>query len=286
VKNQSDATDQITQGNYHYRIEQKRPGDLGRLTDRFNDMAAALEQGRHMRETLGQFFDPEMFDEIMGGSELGGEVLEVTVLFADIRDFTRRSAGAAPEKVVILLNRFLSLAMASVKEQDGMVDKFLGDGILALFGAPRPHADHADLAVRAACGLLTRLDVLNRELVVEGQSPLRVGIGIHTGPALVGSIGAMVALPDGRQQTRREYTAIGETVNLAQRIEQLTKTCGGPVLLSEQTRMRLTRQIPLKSAGPQQVPGCETPLVVYRVDMGEGNVDRDVVAFGAPVAGE
>jgi adenylate cyclase len=236
-------------------------------------MAAALEQGRHMRETLGQFFDPEMFDEIMDAPELGGQVLEVTVLFADIRDFTRRSAGEPPEKVVALLNRFLSLAMASVKEQDGMVDKFLGDGILALFGAPRPHADHADMAVRAACGLLKRLESLNRELIKEGQAPLKVGMGIHTGPALVGSIGAMVPLPDGRQQTRREYTAIGETVNLAQRIEQLTKTCGGPVLLSEQTRMRLTRQIPLISAGPQPVPGCETALVVYRIGMGEEDVD-------------
>jgi adenylate cyclase len=279
---QAAGTEEITKGNYHFRIEQKRPGDFGKLTDRFNDMAAALEQGRHMRETLGQFFDPEMFDEIMDAPELGGQVREVTVLFADIRDFTRRSAGEAPEKVVALLNRFLSLAMASVKEHEGLVDKFLGDGLLALFGAPRLHADHADLAVRAACGLLTRLDALNRELVSEGQAPLRVGIGIHTGPALVGSIGAMVPLPDGRQQTRREYTAIGETVNLAQRIEQLTKTCGGPILLSDQTRMRLTQPVPLESAGPQPVPGCATPVVVFRIGVREGN--GNLTPSGAYVA--
>jgi adenylate cyclase len=272
LESQSAGTEEITKGNYQYRIDQKRPGEFGRLTDRFNDMATALEQGRHMRETLGQFFDPEMFEEIMGGPELGGQVREVTVLFADIRDFTRRSAGEAPEKVVALLNRFLSLAMASVKEQDGLVDKFLGDGILALFGAPRPREDHADLAVRAACGLLTRLNTLNRELAAEGQAPLKVGIGIHTGPALVGSIGAMVALPDGRQQTRREYTAIGETVNLAQRIEQLTKTCGGPVLLSEQTRLCLARPVPLKSAGPQLVPGCSTPLLVHCIAIRDGEM--------------
>jgi adenylate cyclase len=153
-----------------------------------------------------------------------------------------------------------------------LVDKFLGDGILALFGAPRPREDHADLAVRAACGLLTRLNTLNRELAAEGQAPLKVGIGIHTGPALVGSIGAMVALPDGRQQTRREYTAIGETVNLAQRIEQLTKTCGGPVLLSEQTRLCLARPVPLKSAGPQLVPGCSTPLLVHCIAIRDGEM--------------
>jgi adenylate cyclase len=274
LESQAAGTEEITKGNYHFRIAQKRPGDFGKLTDRFNDMAAALEQGRHMRETLGQFFDPEMFEEIMDAPELGGQVRELTVLFTDIRDFTRRSAGAPPEKVVALLNRFLSLAMAAVKEQDGLVDKFLGDGLLALFGAPRLHADHADQAVRAACGLLARLDALNRELVSEGQAPLRVGIGIHTGPALVGSIGAMVPLPDGRQQTRREYTAIGDTVNLAQRIEQLTKSCGGPILLSEQTRLRLTRPVPLESAGSQQVAGCEAPVVVFRIGVREGDGTR------------
>jgi class 3 adenylate cyclase len=265
VEQQEVATEQITRGNFHYRIEQKRPGDFGRLTDRFNDMAAALERGQRQRETYGQFFDPEIFDEILDAPSLGGKVSEVTVLFADIRSFTTRSAGEAPEKVVALLNRFLSLAMAAVKEQGGLVDKFLGDGILALFGTPRPQHDHADRAVRAARGLLARLDALNQELAAASQEPLRVGIGIHTGPALVGSIGAKVSLPDGRQQTRREFTAIGETVNLAQRVEQLTKTCGGPILLSDQTRDRLVCPISLQSIDPQCVPGASAPLVVHRV---------------------
>jgi adenylate cyclase len=265
VEQQEVATEQITRGNFQYRIEQKRPGDFGRLTDRFNDMAAALERGQRHRETYGQFFDPEIFDEILDAPSLGGKVSEVTVLFADIRSFTTRSAGEAPEKVVALLNRFLSLAMAAVKEQGGLVDKFLGDGILALFGTPRPQHDHADRAVRAARGLLARLDALNQELAGAGQEPLRVGIGIHTGPALVGSIGAKVALPDGRQQTRREFTAIGETVNLAQRVEQLTKTCGGPILLSDQTRARLVCPIALQPCGNQTVPGASAPLIVHRV---------------------
>jgi adenylate cyclase len=265
LKTQAVATKQITQGNYKYRIQDKRPGDFGRLTDRFNDMAAALDEAQHMRDTFGQIVGPKVRDEIMKRPILGGEVQEVTVLFADIRGFTTRSAGAAPETVVAVLNRFLSLALAVVEERDGLVNKFLGDGFMALFNAPLLRQDHADLAVAAACGLLARLDRLNDELAAEGQAPLQVGIGIHTGPALVGSIGATVTDADGRNQLRREYTAIGETVNLAQRIEQLTKTCGGPLLISEQTRLRLVRPILLSALDPQLVPGCATAQCVHRV---------------------
>jgi adenylate cyclase len=122
-------------------------------------------------------------------------------------------------------------------------------------------------------------------LVAEGQSPLRVGIGIHTGPALVGSIGATIVDADGRSQIRREYTAIGETVNLAQRIEQLTKTCGGPLLISEQTRLGLVRPVPLKAVDPQVVPGCATPLFVHRLVGSAVDTNGDVAAPNPSLAG-
>jgi adenylate cyclase len=157
LKTQAVATEQITKGNYQYRIQDKRPGDFGRLTDRFNDMASALDEAQHMRDTFGQIVGPKVRDEILKRPVLGGEVQEVTVLFADIRGFTSRSAGAAPETVVALLNRFLSLAIAVVEERDGLVNKFLGDGFMALFNAPLRRADHADLAVSAARGLIASI---------------------------------------------------------------------------------------------------------------------------------
>jgi adenylate cyclase len=268
LNRQSHATEEIMRGNYKYRIEDKRPGDFGRLTDRFNDMAAGLDEAQQMRDTFGQVVGPKVRDEIMKRPVLGGEVQEVTVLFADIRGFTTRSAGAAPEAVVELLNQFLSLAIAAVEKRDGLVNKFLGDGFMALFNAPLPRDDHANLAIEAAAGLLDGLSELNRKLESERQPPLRIGMGIHSGQALVGSIGATLTDADGRERIRREYTAIGETVNLAQRIEQLTKTCGGPILISEQTRLRLVRPVSLTALAPQQAPGCAAPLILHAVVLG------------------
>jgi adenylate cyclase len=264
----AEATEQIALENYEVRIPEQRPDEWGKLTDRFNDMAAALGRLKHARETLGQVVDPEVRDELLERFPgLEGEIEEITVLFTDIRGFTQRSAGEAPDRAVRLLNRFLSLAVVAVKDHGGVVDKFLGDGVMALFGISRSRADHADQAVRAGRELLARLAVLNHELATEGQAPLAIGIGIHTGPALVGCIGATTTDAYGRKLVRREFTAIGETVNLCQRVEQLTKTCGGPILLSEQTRAYLRQPVPLIERGCQSVPGYDGTVHVYQVDL-------------------
>jgi adenylate cyclase len=180
---------------------------------------------------------------------------------------TRFSAGGDPQKVVEVLNRFLTLADNAVKSKGGVIDKFMGDGVMALFGTPRRQANHADQAVAAARELLGALRVLNNELTATGQKPLQIGIGIHTGLAVVGCIGSKVTLPDGRERMRRSFTAIGETVNLAQRLEQLTKTFEGPILISDQTRLSLNlpTTMQLRCHGEVDVPGCDLKLVVYQV---------------------
>jgi adenylate cyclase len=259
------ATEELKRENFDYRIADKRPDEWGKLTDRFNDMAAELGRGKEVRETLGQVVGPDVGEVILKLYPGDGSVHEITVLFADIRGFTRRSSGQAPQNVVSLLNRFFSLAFPAVEEKGGLVNKCLGDGFMALFGAIRKQDVHADQAVASALDLLDRLQALNQELAAEGQSPLEIGIGIHTGPVLVGCVGAAMELPDGRRRTRKEFTAIGETVNLCQRLEQLTKTCGGPVLISEQTRRRLQNSVPLREVGPQRVPGSDEAVVVYQV---------------------
>ncbi|HEX5272174.1 MAG TPA: adenylate/guanylate cyclase domain-containing protein [Gemmataceae bacterium] len=265
LKDHSAATDQIMAGNYDYRIEEKRPAEFGRLTDRFNDMAAELGRARRERETFGQMVGPEVRDEMYRYPGLGGEVEQVTVMFIDIRGFSRRSAGEPPERVVALLNRFFTLSFLAIGRHCGHVNKFLGDGLMALFGVPRACEDHADRAVAAALDLLTELARLNDELKREGQEPLAVGIGIHTGPALVGCVGATLNDGGGRGVTRKEFTAIGETVNLAQRVEQLTKGCGGPVLLSQATRQRLRSAPPTECLGRQEIAGFPGGMVVHRV---------------------
>jgi adenylate cyclase len=266
IKAHTAATEQIAEDHFEVRIEEKRPDEWGKLTDRFNEMTMRLGRAKQVREVFGQFVSPQMRDEILQNyTGLAGDIQDITVLFADIRGFTRRSAGEPPERVVELLNRFLSLAVSAVEETGGWVNKFLGDGIMALFNVLQPRADHADLAVKAARELLIRLEDLNQDLAKQGQAPLAVGIGIHSGPALVGCIGAMLPLETGQQRIRKEFTAIGETVNLGQRIEQLTKACGGPILLSQATHDRLKREVPLLDLGSQEVPGCQERLRVYRV---------------------
>ena len=253
---QTQATGQIAQGNFDIRIDHPRPDEWGRLTNHFNDMAAALSQAWESHETLGQLVSPQVRDQIlrrMTGFEV--QLQEITVLFVDIRGFTTRCAGADPQRIGALLNRFLTLALRSIEEKGGYVNKFLGDGVMALFGATHAQDDHADLALASACELLLRLCELNKELAQQGDAPLIVGIGIHTGPALVGCFGATVRGENGQPLMRREFTAIGETVNLCQRIEQLTKKCGGPILLSETSRQRLRRAWALDSVGPQELPG-------------------------------
>jgi adenylate cyclase len=258
------ATRAIAQENFQVRIAQLRSDDFGQLTDAFNRMAADLGRGRQVHQMFGHFVGPEVRDQLMARyAGLGGTVQEITVLFADIRDFTQRSTGKSPEEVVELLNRFLSLGVAAIEGRGGWVNKFLGDGFMALFGAPLPRPDHGDLALEAAGDLLGRLEDLNRALEAQDQAPLRVGVGIHTGPALVGFIGATVALPDGQEQMRLEFTAIGETVNVTQRVEQLTKSCGQTLLLSDATRSALRRCPPLHCVGPQPIRGGGCEMVLY-----------------------
>jgi adenylate cyclase len=276
VEQHARATEEMTLEKYEVRIPDQRPDEFGLLTDSFNEMAAKLQSAKYAHETFGQCVDPEVRDAILYTYPgLTSEVQEVTVVFIDIRGFTRRSAGQPPELVVELLNRFFTLSMAAVKGHGGVVNKLLGDGLLALFNAPLRQDDHADRAVEASLDLLERLAEFNRELAEVGQAPLAIGVGIHTGPAVVGCIGASVTQPDGRKNTRKEFTAIGETINQGQRIEQLTKDLAGPVLMSEQTVRRLRRKRTLTCLGPKELPGFPQPVVLYRAGQ-----DADLGANG------
>jgi adenylate cyclase len=181
----------------------------------------------------------------------------ITVMFVDIRSFTAMTATAKPRQVVELLNRFLRVMVQVVEERHGgMVNKFLGDGFLALFGVGGSLKAHADAAVAAALDMLHSLQRLNRELALEGEAALSIGIGIHTGPAVVGSIGS---------PNRLEYTAIGSTVNFASRIEGLTKELGTQLLVTESTRSRLNAGVTFVEYPPQRVRGVNGMVRVFSV---------------------
>jgi adenylate cyclase len=169
--------------------------------------------------------------------------------------FTTFSESRRPEEVVDYLNSLFSFMIESVNKHDGIVNKFLGDGFMALFGGSIGRADHADAALAAGQEMLRRLQDLNQRLAVERHPPLEIGIGMHTGPAIIGSIGS---------PQRQEYTAIGETVNVAARVEGLTKNLAAPLLLTAATRAALRASIPLDDLPPQCIKGYAAPLEICR----------------------
>jgi class 3 adenylate cyclase len=180
---------------------------------------------------FARYVHSDVVRELIDGDdelELAGEEREITVLFSDIRGFTTLSEQVDPVEMVAQLNEYFEAMVEVVAAEQGAVDKFLGDGLMAIFGAPARHADHALRASRAATAMLDRLEDVNRERGMRGLAPLRIGIGLHTGRAVVGNVGS--------PPFRVDFTAIGDTVNLAARLEAMTKELGAVVVASEATR--------------------------------------------------
>ncbi len=250
------AAQAVAAGRLDVEVPLKRADEFGGLIGEFNRMVAGLREKEHLRKTFGVHVGHKAMEQILARDpELSGTEQRVTVMFVDIRSFTSRAAVRSPEKVVAVLNEFLRAMDQVVEEQhSGMINKFLGDGFMALFGAGGLTDIHADEAVQAAWKMLRRLRTLNDELSARGEPTLAIGIGINTGPAIIGSIG---------WAERRDFTAIGNTVNLASRIEGLTKVVGETVILSEETRAALQFPTMLKQLPPQWVRGVEEPLTVW-----------------------
>jgi adenylate cyclase len=253
-----EAAQTVADGRLDVQVAAPRPDEFGQLISVFNDMVAQLKDKERLRQTFGLHVGQAAAEQILSRDPgLGGVEQIVTVMFVDIRSFTARSSTNSAQRTVRELNEFLRVMVDVVEgRHHGMINKFLGDGFMALFGVGKDAGDHADRALMAGREMLRALDQLNRELTASGGEPMRIGIGIHTGTAIVGSIGS---------PQRLEFTAIGSTVNLAARIEQLTKSVDASLLITEACAKHLKTGSDLVEAGAHPVRGVDEPVRVFTV---------------------
>jgi adenylate cyclase len=261
----------------YVHVDAIRTGDeLDDLAAGFNTMVDGMLERDKLKTTMGKYMTASVMDHLMSGQvQLGGETLTVTILFTDIRSFTTLSEKMNAQELVGLLNEYFTEMVGIVMDGDGVVDKYIGDAIMAVFGAPVPKPDDAKNAVIAAVRMRQGLRVLNKRLVARGMQELRTGIGIHTGEVVAGNIGS---------ERRMEYTVIGDAVNLASRLESSTKDLGVHVLISEDTWKLVKDVVVTRPVKEITVKGRKQPVMTYEVlgIVGEGLVGEVAKTQASP----
>jgi adenylate cyclase len=252
------AMDRVAQSDLAARATVTTNDELGYVAERFNDMVAALRRGEVVRGLLDQYVSPAVAQHaVESGAELGGRLVHCTVLFADIRDFTGLSERLPPDQLVLLLNRFMGAMVGVVAAHGGLVHKFGGDSLLAVFGTPlNACEDHAASAVRAALGMRRALEGVSAGEAEEGRGILRVGVGIATGPVVAGNIGG---------KERIEYTVIGAAVNLAARLQTMTREVEADILLHSDTYAAAsqTMRIEARPLPPLSIRGLSDTVTAF-----------------------
>jgi adenylate cyclase len=246
------ATDRIGQGDFTAKVPVVATDESGVLAQSFNTMVQGLDERERLREAFGAYVDPNLAERVLQeGPDFAGEELLVTVLFLDIRDFTAFAERAKPEEVVALLNGFWELVVPVLLRHGGHANKFIGDGLLGVFGAPQRVPDHAERAVEAAQEIVR----LVRERY---RGEVGVGVGVNTGPVVAGTVGG---------GGRVEFTVIGDAVNTASRVEAATRETGDDILITEGTRAALrTDGFDLTERPPVPLKGKREPVRLWVVE--------------------
>ena len=255
------GVERLAAGDLAVRVPPTSRDEVGELTAAFNEMGESLQQKARIQQAFGRYASDYVLQTLLEspeGADLQGVQRDVTVLFADIRGFTRLSEGLEPADVVALLNDVFQLVSDCILKRGGTLDKFIGDSVMAYFGAPVPSADHPIAAVNAAVDIERAVEARNARLA-PGEHAVGVGIGVHTGPVVVGNIGS---------DRRTDFTAIGDAVNVAARLEKLARP--GEILVSEAVQRRVRGSHRLRFEGERQLSGRQEPVHVYSVDLQRG----------------
>lgn len=244
----------IEQGHYDLTIEVNQKDELGQLAQRFNSMAKGLAERAKVRSLLGKVVSPAIAEQLLNkGVELGGEEREVTILFSDIRNFTSLCEAHPAKEIITLLNQLLTRLSKIIDSHHGVIDKYIGDAMMALFGVPVSDDLQEQNTVLAALAMQKELIAINQELVASNFTEIGLGIGINTASVIAGNMGSA---------TRLNYTVIGDGVNLSSRLEGLTKYYRTPILVSESTKLKC-RDILFQEIDTVRVKGKQQGLKVY-----------------------
>ncbi len=253
-------TEVVARGDYGIRLKLDREDEIGQLATSLNRMSDGLAERDQFRDLLDKNLSPEIAAQLTSsGGALGGEEREVTILFVDLRSFTRLSESMSPRDVLALLNRYFDRMSGIVEIYLGVVDKYMGDAIMALFGAPVAHPNHADSAMLAALEMKSSLARLNAELATEGRAKLAFGVGINTAKIIAGNIGS---------SRRLNYSVLGDGVNIAARLQDLTRMSQyrADILISAATLAAARGQYLLRPLGAAPVRGRDEPVEIFALE--------------------
>jgi adenylate cyclase len=253
------AASRVTNGDFSVRLGiQKKGGDeIQQFSATFNEMVSGLQERDRLKVTFAKFHNKEIAEKLLTGElNLGGERKSAAIFFSDVRGFTAMSEKMEPEALVKILNRYMSRMVSVILAHGGIVDKYVGDAIMAVWGVPLGKDDDCERAMRACLEMRKALAELNQELKSEGYPALTIGMGLNYGPLISGNIGS---------EERMEYTVIGDTVNTASRIESLTKEMGTDLLVSKEILEQVSGKFIVKEADSVHVKGKKESLVTYKV---------------------
>ena len=244
-----EATEAVMRGDFSASVPVTTGDEIGELATSFNAMVEGLAEREKIREAFGTYLDREVAEYILSDAfDEEGIELEVSVLFTDVKDFTGFAAGAEAKEVVAALNSLFEVVVPVVARHGGHVDKFEGDGLLAVFGAPEPFSDHAARAMRAAVEICRRVN----ERGEAGE--LRVGVGVNTGRVVAGAVGGA---------GRLNFSVIGDAVNVASRVEEMTRELDQDVLLTAATAAELGPALATEPVGEHELKGVSEPVELF-----------------------
>ncbi len=225
------SMDKIANNDFSAYTHVETNDEIGQLVVGYNKMLDGLNEKEKIKDLFGQYLTKEISDKILSGQiNINGELYESTILFSDIRDFTKLTENISPTEIVSFLNEYFDKMIEVAVKYDGIIDKFIGDGMLVVFGIPIKIEDHATKALMASIEMQKEIYSLNEKRITEGKFPIKIGIGLHSGTILAGNIG---------NKRKLQYTVIGDTVNVASRIENLNKQFSSSILMTGETYKKL-----------------------------------------------